>query len=278
MRPASGGTRPSARRRALGQHFLVDVRAVARIVAALDPRSGDPVLEIGAGRGALTERLLAAAGRVAAVEVDRRLAAALRARHAPESLALFEGDVLRLDLSEVARALGHPASTPLLVVGNLPYSLSKPIVQRLVRERARVARAVLMFQREVAARLTAAPGGASYGPFGILAGQFFEIEPLFDLAPAAFRPPPAVHSRVTRWIPRPSAPSAECERRLRSCLAACFAGRRKTVRNNLRAALGERQADALLDAAGVDGGLRAEDLGPPTFVRLAATWPAGAGR
>ncbi len=264
-----------SRRQRLGQHFLVDGGAIERIVEALGARAGDAVLEIGAGRGALTAPLIRSVGRIAAVELDSDLAVALRQRHDPETLALFEGDVLRLSLADVARALGAGApDRGLLLVGNLPYSISKRIAQKLIRDRAHIDRAVLMFQREVAENLSARPCSRAYGPLTVLAGQFFEIRSLFDLAPHAFRPPPEVHSRVTLWQRRALDPwSAGRETRLRRCLAAAFARRRRTIRNNLRAALREGPAaEALLEAAGVDGRLRAEELDPALFLKLADAW------
>jgi 16S rRNA (adenine1518-N6/adenine1519-N6)-dimethyltransferase len=257
----------------LGQHFLADARAVARIVAALDLRPGEPVLEIGPGRGALTGALVREAGRVVAVELDARLARDL-ARRFGDRIALVEGDILRVDLDALPALAGAAAGARLVVAGNLPYAISKPITQKLIRERALVDRAVLMFQREVADRLTAAPGGRDYGPLGILAAQAFEIRRLFDLPPAAFRPAPRVVSTVTLWRPRPAGHlDARGEARLRHCLAACFARRRRTVRNNLRTALGnDERVAAALDAAGIDGELRAEQLPPEAFLRLAMSW------
>jgi len=256
-----------SRRKALGQHFLTDRSAIERIVGALEVREGDPVLEIGPGKGALTAPLIAAAGRIAAVEIDRALAAQLRKRFPPDRLSLFCEDFLEFDLRTTERE-------PLLLAGNLPYSISNPIAQKIVRDRVRVERAVLMFQREVANRLVAAPGSRNYGPLTVLAGLAFEIRPLFVLGPRAFQPCPEVDSQVTLWTRRhDDRLTPELERRLRPCLAVCFASRRRTLRNNLRAAV--RDADAtkrLLEAAEIDGGLRAEQLSPEMFLRLAELW------
>lgn len=262
-------------RRRFGQHFLVDRRAPGRIVRALRIAPGDPVVEIGPGRGALTGLLVGAAGRILAIEVDRDLAAVLRARYDPAELLLAVGDVLRMDLGSLLAEAGF-ADRGLLLAGNLPYNISKPIVQRIVRERDRVERAVLMFQREVAARLTAAPGGRSYGPMAVLAQLCFRIEVLFDLPPSAFAPRPKVDSTVTRWERRRDFwLDEDLERRVRAVLAACFARRRRTLRNNLRRALDDdRSADALLRRAGLDGSRRPESLTPEEFVRLAEEYGA----
>src|SRR5262245_31299105 len=160
--------KPPRPRRRFGQNFLVDARAVRRIVDALAPRPDETVVEIGPGRGALTEELLARVPRLTAIELDRDLAALLSARFGPERLVLLSRDVLDVGLAEL--------SPPLAVVGNLPYNVSKPVAMKLVGERAAIDRAVLMFQREVAERLLATPGTPAYGPLTVLSGLAFRIE------------------------------------------------------------------------------------------------------
>ena len=262
-------------RRDLGQNFLVDRHAIDRIVEALDPRSGEPILEIGPGRGALTDALVARVTRIAAVERDGALAEALRRDHPPDQVLVFEDDVLQVDLASVAAALEHPPATRIVVVGNLPYNISKPIAMKLFRERRSIDRAVLMFQKEVADRLTATPGTKSYGPLTVLASLTYCIERLFDLRPGAFRPRPKVDSTVTRWHTREMPGFDEKhEAALLACLAASFQRRRQTLRNNLRSALGSTdQAEAILGSAGLDASLRAEAIPPQGFVHLAEVWP-----
>lgn len=262
-------TRPKS---ALGQHFLTDRRAVGRIVAALEPRPDEQLLEIGPGRGALTAALTDAARRVVAVELDATLAAQLGNRLSGRELVVLCGDILTVDLRELASRFGTKAWA---VAGNLPYNISKPVALKLVRERGAIDRAVLMFQREVALRITASPGTKAYGPLSVLCGETYEVRRLFDLPPAAFRPRPKVDSTVTAWRRKPlSALSPEQERRLSDCLAACFAQRRKTLRNNLRSRLrSDEAAEELLAAAGLDGSLRAEAVPPDGFRRLADLWP-----
>ena len=188
--------RRKATRPRLGQNFLAHAASARRIVSLLELDRGDAVLEIGPGRGALTELLVESAGRIAAVELDPSLADALRERFDPTQLVLFRSDILEVELSRICERL---ESQRLIVIGNLPYGISKPVAAKLVREQAQVDRAVLMFQREVAQRLTARPGQRSYGPLGVLAGMAFRIERLFDLPPSRFRPPPKVMSSVTSW-------------------------------------------------------------------------------
>jgi len=263
-----------SRARRLGQNFLVDRRAVARIVAALAPEREDAVLEIGPGTGALTGRLLEIVERLVAVEVDPRLAAELRQRFDERRLHLVQDDILRVDLQSLREELAPNAGW--LVAGNLPYSRSKPIAMMLIRQRACVERAVLMFQREVAQRLTATRGTRAYGPLSVLAGEAYSIQSLFDVPPSAFRPRPKVVSSVTLWEPRrPARLSDDQERQLRSCLALCFARRRQMLRKNLRAALGSAVAvERLLADVEIDGSTRSESLAPEAFRRLAGALAA----
>ncbi len=258
-------------RRRFGQNFLIDASAIRRIVAALAPAAGENVLEIGPGRGSLTEALLEAVPAISAIEIDRDLAALLGARYPEDRLRVIVEDVLDVAFDSLA------APTPLVIAGNLPYNISKPVAMKLVVERDAVHRAVLMFQREVADRLTAAPGTRAYGPLTVLTGRAYLIERLFDVAPGAFRPRPKVVSTVTRWTKREDdALPCSLVVPLKAVLRAAFARRRQTLRKNLRATLegGDHAAVRLLDQAGVDGALRAEMISPEGFVALARAWPA----
>jgi 16S rRNA (adenine1518-N6/adenine1519-N6)-dimethyltransferase len=245
-----------------------------RMVDAVALAPGETVLEVGPGRGALT-RLLVQRAPVVAVEVDAQLAHELRRTFAASGLQVIERDILSIGLDELAAQAAPPPPERWVVVSNLPYNISKPFASRLVHERASVRRAVLTFQREVAERLTAAHGTRAYGPLTVLAGAAYRIERLFDLPPGAFFPAPRVDSTVTRWVPREDrALEPEEERALRACLAACFAMRRRTLFNNLRAALRDpARAAELLERAGIDGARRAEEVDAQTYRRLAALWP-----
>ena len=263
-----GNARGQPRKR-FGQNFLVDPSATRRIVAALAPRSGETVLEIGPGRGALTEALLAAVPSLLAVEIDRDLVRLLRGRFSEDRLRLIEHDVLDVRFAELAPG-------PIVIAGNLPYYISKPVAMKLVTERRSVARAVLMFQREVADRLTALPGTRAYGPLSILCGRAYRIERLFDLPPGAFRPSPKVVSSVTLWTPRGDGSLDDAlVAPLRLVLGAAFAHRRQTIQKNLRVALpgGDVAARTLLETTALDGRLRAEMIPPEGFVALARAWP-----
>jgi len=267
-------TRPALRR--FGQNFLVDRVVCERIVAAVNCTEDDCVVEIGPGRGALTGALASRSAAVSIVEVDRGLARDLRVRFRGR-VQVIEGDVLDLELANLRQSMDPTGKRRLVVVGNLPYNISKPIAMKLIVDRQHVDRAVLMFQREVARRLTASPGGRNYGPLSVLAGEAFTIEALFDVPANAFRPRPAVVSTVTAWRPRPAEnlPQRE-EAALRDCLRVCFARRRQTLRNNLRAAMRSRSSvEALLEQAAIDGATRAEDLTPADLRRLAGVMSAG---
>ena len=272
--------RPAPARRSLGQNFLVDRGAVRRIVELVAPGPGELLLEIGPGRGALTEALLAAVGPLVVVEVDRELARSLRERFDASCLTVVTDDILSVELEALARSSGLAPEADWVVAGNLPYNISKPVARWIVKQRERVPRAVLMFQREVADRLTASPGCADYGPLTVLVGETFRIRREFDLAPGAFRPRPKVVSSVTSWKRHDlERLDRKTEANLVACLAASFGQRRKTLRNNLRARLGsDDAADRLLDAAELDGGKRPQEVEPAGYRRMAAAWVANPGR
>ena len=266
---------PRARKR-FGQNFLTNAGAIAKISSKVAELGEGDALEIGPGRGALTASLLGSGLRVTAVEIDRNLTAYLRDRFHEHRFHLEEGDILKVRFQDLMDRLEPAPAGRFLVAGNLPYNISKPVVQKLIAEREAVAGAVLMFQKEVAARLTAKPQNRDYGPLGIFAGSFFRIEAWFDLAPGSFRPAPRVTSTVTVWT-RPAGPVPEPDlaRRLRLCLEVCFHNRRQTLFNNLRHGLagGEPAARELLETTGLDGSARAESLPPDSFRSLARIWP-----
>jgi len=251
--------------RSLGQHFLVDRGIIRRIVAAAAVGPDDTVLEIGPGRGILTEGLLGAGARVVAVEMDRGLHAALEERlGGEERLMLHHGDALRFDLSAL------PA--PYKVVANLPYQVTTPLLFRLLEAHPAPAVAVVMIQREVADRLLAAPGTKEYGVLTVGVRARATAEACFPVPPGAFRPPPKVRSMVVRITPlaAPVVPDAEMAGFM-AVVRAAMGRRRKTLRNAL-AALGRPvpEIEAALAAAGIDPGVRGETLDVPDFLRLHA--------
>jgi 16S rRNA (adenine1518-N6/adenine1519-N6)-dimethyltransferase len=251
----------------LGQNFLVDAQAAERIVTALGEIAGRTVVEIGPGRGAITGALALRAGRVVAVELDRELAADLRARFEPERVTVAEQDVLQFDFGAAAAQAGER----LRVAGNLPYYLTSPILMRLAGCHAALDLAVLMVQREVADRVTAAPGSRDYGLLSATVQMYGPVERLFTLPPAAFSPQPQVHSTVFRWrfVPRFAELGVQEAGFLRF-LRQAFAQKRKTLANNLRAVGVEcGAAAAAFERAGIDVRARAEAV---PLEGLAALW------
>lgn len=253
----------------LGQNFLNDAAAMQQIRAALGDLAGRTVVEIGPGTGAITRALAAHAGHVVALELDRDLAARLRAQLGPEGVTVLNQDVLEFDFSGAAATAGQR----LLVAGNLPYYITSPILRKLAASHAVLERAVLMVQREVADRVAAQPGTRDYGLLSVLAQMHGPVQKLFTLPPGAFSPPPEVHSTVFLWrfAPRFAELGVEEASFLR-LVRDGFAQKRKTLLNNLRAAgYPPEAATAACASAGEPALVRAEALSVEAF---AAIWQA----
>ena len=258
------GVEPYPSRR-LGQHFLRDQRIIHRIIDALAPRPDETIVEIGPGTGALTSVLVERAGRLVAVEFDKKLAPLLQERYASfQNFKLVMADALTVDFcAEILPA--HSAR----LVANLPYNISTAILQRLIAQRACLEEMVLMLQREVVERVLAPAGTTDRGFISVLVEAYCETEKLFDVAPGAFRPPPKVWSSVMRLKFRSqlNADVAD-EELLWQTVSAGFAQKRKTILNNLRNASGRLQevlkrnggASIVLCKANVELQRRAETL------------------
>jgi 16S rRNA (adenine1518-N6/adenine1519-N6)-dimethyltransferase len=253
----------------LGQHFLVDSAATARIVEALGDISESTVLEIGPGRGALTAMLARRARRLIAIEIDRVLAAQLRMNFSQESnVEIIEGDILAIDFQTLFGP--KPGSTrpgmsqqpeAVRVVGNLPYFITSDILLRLFEFRQYFETIVLMVQREVAERLAAAPGGSDYGLLSATAQLYADVEELFTLPPAAFSPPPKVESAVVRLRMTPRLDSLHVsEADFINFLKLSFGQKRKTLSNNLKAQYAPKLLRSAFEKAGVKPTVRAEAL------------------
>jgi 16S rRNA (adenine1518-N6/adenine1519-N6)-dimethyltransferase len=258
----------------LGQNFLSDPQAVERIVAALGPLSGRTVVEIGPGLGAITGALAAKAKHVVAVELDRDLAARLRSQFPPRGDArviIIEQDVLNFDFTAASADFVASPGERLLVVGNLPYYITSPILLKLAASHAVLDLAVLMVQREVADRVTTQPGSRDHGLLSVTVQMYGPTEPLFTLPPAAFSPPPDVHSTAFRWRFAPRfAELAVDEAAFLRFVRQAFAQKRKTLVNNLRAAgYASAAAAAALEQAGIRPQVRAEALSIESFAALA---------
>jgi 16S rRNA (adenine1518-N6/adenine1519-N6)-dimethyltransferase len=250
----------------LGQNFLIDPLAAERIVDALGDLSGRTIVEIGPGRGAITDMLVRRAKHVIAVEFDASLAAVLRDRFTPGQLTLVEQDVLDFDFAAASLRAGERLS----VAGNLPYYITSPILLKLASSHASLATAALMVQREVADRVVAAPGSRDYGLLSVTVQMYGPVERLFTLPPEAFSPPPEVHSTVFRWRFAPRfAELGVPEDRFLAFVRQAFAQKRKTLANNLRAAGVEAKTAAeAVEQAGIDPRARAEMLSVETFAAL----------
>ena len=257
----------------LGQNFLRDTQAIQRIAASFGDLSSRAVVEIGPGKGAITELLVAKAKRLIAIELDRELAWNLQERFLPEKgfpgFSVTRQDVLQFDFTAAAAESGEK----LLVVGNLPYYITSPILLHLAAHAAAIDQAVLMVQREVADRVTARPGTREYGLLTVTLALYGETEAIFTLPPSAFNPPPEVHSTVFRWRFAPRfAELGVDEKPFVSLLRTAFAQKRKTLANNLRAAgVSATAANAALETAGIPLQARAETL---TLESFAALWRA----
>ncbi|MGF1607867.1 MAG: 16S rRNA (adenine(1518)-N(6)/adenine(1519)-N(6))-dimethyltransferase RsmA [Kiloniellales bacterium] len=266
-------------RKALGQHFLLDLNLTGRIARAAQGTGGPlqegTVIEVGSGPGGLTRALLAAgAHRLVAIEKDQRCLAALAELAAayPDSLQVVEGDALEID----AATLG-PA--PRKIVANLPYNVATPLLigwlAALRRDPAAFASLTLMFQKEVALRLIAAPGGKDYGRLSVMTQWLTAVRLLFDVPARAFTPPPKVTSSVVQLVPRPAEPDMPAFATMERVVGAAFGQRRKMLRQSLKALGGDPLP--LLANVGIDETARAEQLTVAQFCALAKAFETAAG-
>jgi 16S rRNA (adenine1518-N6/adenine1519-N6)-dimethyltransferase len=267
------GVRPSKR---LGQNFVVDQGTVRRIVKLADLQLADEVLEVGPGLGSLTLGLLAAAGRVVAVEVDPALAAELPRTVAARAPGL--AGRLQVITADAARIPDLPGAAPGVLVANLPYNVAVPVVLHLLGVVPSLARGLVMVQAEVAGRMTAPPGSRVYGVPSVKLAWFADARRAGPVPRTVFWPVPNVDSGLVAFTRRPP-PAAEASREdVFAVVDAAFGGRRKTLRAALaRWAGGAAVAEQVLRDAGVDPGARAESLTVAGFARIAAAGAAAAG-
>ncbi len=263
--------------RDLGQNFLVDDAMAARLVQLAGVGPGETVIEIGAGLGTLTQALAARAARVVAIEIDAGLVRALRAeRLLPDNVELLHADALSVDLSALA---GGPAR----LVANLPYSAASPLLRRLLDLRGELLDWSVMLQREVAARVMAAPDTRDYGSLGVLHALTVEVVKCAELAPSVFYPAPRVRSTFLRITPLRVAKLAADELApVERIVRAAFSKRRKTLANALRGADlapegGPRALEDLLRRLGIDPRARAESLAPERLLALARALASAGG-
>jgi 16S rRNA (adenine1518-N6/adenine1519-N6)-dimethyltransferase len=237
----------------LGQHFLTNAHVLERIAVATCPAGEDLAIEIGPGRGALTEKLLRRAARVVAIEIDATLVEHLRTRFAGEPrLEIVHADVLATDLAQWGRAP---------IAGNLPYYITSPILEKVIR--LDVPRIVFLIQKEVAERLIATPCHREYGYLTLQTALFAGTRLLFEVKPGSFRPPPQVDSAVVLLTPHLRDLGVGDREAFRRFLGQCFRQKRKTLRNNLAGVYGKEMIDAWPEA-----GLRAEQMTLEQFAEM----------
>ncbi len=249
-------------RKSLGQHFLFDLNLTGRIARAAGDLSVGTVIEIGPGPGGLTRALLeAGARRVIAIERDDRAIAIQQeiAEAYPGRLEILAADALAVDAATLGEA-------PRKIVANLPYNISTVLLLAWLRQAPAFERMILMFQKEVVDRLAAVPRSSHYGRLSVITQWLCEVKPLFNVDRRAFTPPPSVTSTIVELVPRPQPLAPARFETLERVTAAAFGQRRKMLRSSLKQ-LGN--AEALLDAAGIDGTARAEEIQVEGFCALA---------
>ncbi|MGV6472980.1 16S rRNA (adenine(1518)-N(6)/adenine(1519)-N(6))-dimethyltransferase RsmA [Azotobacter vinelandii] len=249
-------------RKRFGQNFLHDAGVIHRILRAIHPRADERLVEIGPGQGALTEGLLGSGARLDVIELDLDLIPLLKLKFGLEPrFHLHQGDALKFDF---ARLCGTPHG--LRIVGNLPYNISTPLIFHLLEHAGLIRDMHFMLQKEVVERLAAEPGGGDWGRLSIMVQYHCRVEHLFNVGPGAFNPPPKVDSAIVRLVPHETLPHpARDPTLLERIVREAFNQRRKTLRNTLKGLL----AATDIEAAGVDGSLRPEQLDLAAFVRLA---------
>ncbi len=251
-------------RKRFGQHFLHDQRVIGKILAAVAPKPGEPLVEIGPGLGAITLPLLERCGALTVVELDRDVIPPLQEAAAGKgALTVVQADALKTDISALA-----PSGGKLRLVGNLPYNISTPLLFHFLAHAGRIADMHFMLQKEVVVRMAARPGGKDYGRLTVMLAAHCKVEPLFDIGSGAFRPPPKVASSFVRLTPYATAPFPIPDaKRYAAVVTQAFSHRRKTLKNALLGLVDE----AAIRRLGIDPGARPETLSAADYARLAGT-------
>ncbi len=246
-------------RKRFGQNFLVDQQIIADIIRTINPQPDDNMVEIGPGLGALTRPLLKKLNHLHVVEIDRDIIERLHTDYPQDKLTVHAGDALKFDFATL--------SSPLRIVGNLPYNISSPLLFHFSSYKSRITDMHFMLQNEVVERMVAEPSTPAYGRLSVMLQYRFYMEKLLDVPPQAFRPAPKVDSAIVRMIPLPlDAVLVKDEALFAEIVSAAFGQRRKTLRNTLKAYMD----DSGIEQLGIDPQLRAENLGVAEFAKIAA--------
>ena len=255
-----GNLAPHRARKRFGQHFLHDQNVIERILRSINPQSGENLIEIGPGQGALTYPLLKECRELIAIELDRDLVPVLN-RESPAygKLEVINADILEFDLASLA------AHKKFRLVGNLPYNISTPLMFHMLESMTQIEDMHFMVQKEVALRIVAGPGNTNYGRLSVMLQCRCQCQYLFDVAPGSFSPPPRVDSAVIRMIPlaRPEHDFGD-EKIFAAVVKTAFSQRRKTISNSLKTLISRE----VIEACDIDPGLRAENLTIGDFARL----------
>ncbi len=252
----------------LGQHFIFSEDILERIAMQCEPSPDDIMVEIGAGTGKLTAILLKYAGRVIAIELDRRLVSHLKERFKDTNVEIVQGDAMEFDYAGVAERFGRRIK----IVGNLPFSITSPLLFKLMRIYKHIELMVFMVQREVGERICSPPGSKKYGILSVLCRLYWKVERLFIVKKGSFYPPPSVSACVIRFIPDPHPALSNINPEdLTMLIKKAFSRRRKMLKNTIvesaKGAEGEDLIGKIMEA-GIDPKLRAEDLSHEDFIRL----------
>ena len=261
MKPRTPATEFGAAKKQFGQHFLHERHYIEKIVLAVSAKPGERLVEIGPGQGAITFPLLDKYGELTVIEYDRDLIFPLtEAARAHGKLEIIHKDVLDVDFTRLA------GDDRIKLVGNLPYNLSSPILFHALEHAAAITDMVFMLQKEVVDRMGAEPGSKVYGRLSVMLQAYCKVQPLFNVPPGAFRPPPKVDSAVVRLVPKPVGQVHVADpKRFEDVVRAAFGQRRKTLRNALSGVCSTEQ----IEAAGLRPEARAEQIEVEGFVKLA---------